>query len=260
MKYLLKLLLCILGVMVAVFLLMILPVLVALLSQMLVDNPNLDWNMAEFVYSWPVAATAMVVFFIVVFREPLSAKLADLLKVQWLGGKAEFQPPPEKQEVPQPTKEALTTGWETLEYERVAEKTAPVEMSIIRNAGAQPEAQRYFWFVLWHFERVWARIYKSQIELLQFLSLHPATLNDTHIMFYDRHKSRIISSPDSRLKSFLLSRTTDSETDYFRDYLGFLQAMDLISVENETVAITPIGKGFLGFLPVYRYSPEARIL
>lgn len=239
-----------------------LPLLCMYLGDWLFSSPGLGTEIAGLVYSWPVVVVVIAALFMYTFREAIANLIRRGFRYERDGHVIDTR---EEQRPSPPDTERLASslGKEPLsaEYESLAEKLAPIEFKYLRSKQVPPESQRYLWFLYWHYERTWLRIYRSQVELLQALKEESVSVEHVKLSFFKTHRVRVMESPDSDARRTILAKSSSDPEAYFREYLSFLSAMELISVDlgKATVSITPAGRGFLGYMGVYMYYPHMKM-
>lgn len=126
------------------------------------------------------------------------------------------------------------------------DKTIENETSISKVDGLQNKYDRIYKYaktlvLVKNAERIYSLIYGSQIRLLQRLN-HTTTETKNDLKFYY----------DTALKNY----PNLYETYSYESYLSFLSNNELITIINENVTITTIGKDFLRYIIEANLSTE----
>ena len=203
------------------------------------ETSNIVLQYLKVFLSWPVITLALVIFFIKLFKDPISDFIRRLIKGEAYGVKFQASSPAEqKKEAEKKEAEEIPQIQSENELERYV-KDNPKEA--IKNII---DISRKF-----RFERIFNIIYGTQINLLVHLNTKGET-GDKYINLFSYYNDYIARS---RLYSAKIE-----------DYFGFLHSMQLIEFFGEgtnfSVRITPEGAHFLSYIrsecpATFNYKP-----
>lgn len=183
----------------------------------------------KIILSWPVITAIAIIYFLRLFKEPISDFLSRLVKGQVYGVTVEATTPSEQR------KEVQETS--------VPKPQADIEKYISENPQ---EVLKEYARVLngYWFERGYNLIYGTQIALLEHL-LSKGVDGDFYVNVFPFYQN-------------FLNRSNLTTTQ-MADYLGFLRDMKFIDITSDgddlRVKITPYGVDFLSYIKgQYPYS------
>lgn len=172
--------------------------------------------------SWPVVSAIVIVFFLKLFKEPLSNLFRRIVRGQVYGVSLEASNPSEQRKE---IKEGPTPQSQEAIEKYIKENPKEVIRDYLRVFNG-------YWF-----ERAYNLIYGTQVNLLEHLTTK-GTEGDSYInlfMFYNE----------------FLNRSQFSSTQ-MADYIGFLVDMKFVELfgegSNLRVKITPYGVDFLSYI------------
>jgi len=232
------------------------PLAVAAVARRMGSTHELGIEAARLVYGWPVIVGVCVIVFLVTFRSPLHAFLRGVRRLKAGGVEMET----EQQALPttdlDPRKGEVT--WEKW-FLDLGSKLSTIDREVIGQLGKMQQQAFTQWIQRWWFEKVWGRIYATQVGLVELLAAQPAAdavAVENAIMLFERHvEERIAANPP--MGEFL--KTQEQKGAYFVQWLGFLESARLIEVRDKSVARTPLTVEFVAYMRAEGYTRQMRM-
>jgi len=210
--------------------------------------------------SWPIMGSAIAFTILIVFKESLSEWMRRWTKAKF--GGVEFESPMSEQaKLPSGDKDPRKgeISWDEWAHQ-MKKKFSPKEAEIVQNLGEKQQELIDRIFHAWWFEKIWGRIYNTQLSFLEKLiaantaGLHTKDMEPFFTVY--RYKLRdinpIIRNRAVHETTFLIA-LKDS-------YVSFLQSAMLISIEGDIIKSTKLTKRFLEYLKTQGYDKAMRIL
>lgn len=216
---------------------------------------TIDWQMLlEYIkvfLSWPPIALAITVLFITRFRGAIDDFLKRLIEGNIFGQAFKAVPPPQQSGSTGATEDRLALAAEAapptpppagqvldhLPPELAGDPLAPAAVAYVRSNPAQTVIEYKRVLFAYNSERLFMRIYGTQIALLEFLTLRSDTPAPLSLLaqFHDEHQQKAGS------------------TEYqLRDYVNFLVGFGVVAVFGQENAyeykITQHGVEFLSYI------------
>lgn len=201
--------------------------------------------------SWPPIALVIAVLFIARFRGAIDDFLKRLVEGNIFGQAFKAVPPPQQSgsagakedrlalaaEAVPPTPAPAGQVPDQLPPQLAGDPLAPAAVAYVRNNPAETVIEYKRVLFAYNSERLFMRIYGTQVVLLEFLALRPETPSPMSVLaqFHDEHQQKAGS------------------TEYqLRDYVNFLVGFGVVAVFGQESAyeykITQHGVEFLSYI------------
>lgn len=215
----------------------------------------IDWQMMleyiKVLFSWPPVALVIAILFIAQFRGAIDDFLKRVVEGNILGQAFKAVPPQQSgsagatedrlaiaaEAAPQPTEAQAEQALHQLPPELAGDPQAAAAVAYVRNNPAQTVIEYKRILFAYNAERLFIRIYGTQIALLEFLASRPDTLAPLALLshFHEEHQQKAGS------------------TEYqLRDYVNFLVGFGVVAVSGLENAyeyrITQHGVEFLSYI------------
>ena len=213
---------------------------------------TIDWQMLleyiKVLLSWPPIALVTAILLISRFRGAIDDFLKRLVEGTIFGQAFKAVPPPQQSGSAGVTEDRLalaaeaappisTLAGEVLPPQLAGDPLAPAAVAYVRNNPADTVIEYKRVLFAYNFERLFMRIYGTQIALLEFLALRPDTPAPLSVLaqFHDEHQQKAGS------------------TEYqLRDYVQFLVGFGVVAVFGPENAyeykVTQHGVEFLSYI------------
>ena len=197
---------------------------------------SIDWLVLleyfKVLFGWPPIALVLAILFINRFRRAIDDFLARLVEGNIFGQAFKAVPPPQQSSATAGPEDRLAVAagaasnasgarqqaqQQSLPPELAADPLAPAAISYIEENPAQTLLEYKRVLFSYHSERLFTRIYGTQVALLEYLKTHrdrPSTLSEL-AKFHDEHQQKA-GSAEYQL----------------RDYVGFLVAFGVVAVSG----------------------------
>lgn len=225
------------------------------LNILLDADTSIAVETARLVYSWPVAVTLIAFAFMARFHSSIAQLIARIIRIK--PGEIAFAEPPPQTTVS--VDELIRTTNEIMS-EKGEGQTEPGQEAALWRTRAEEMREN------WHFEWTWARIYSTQLNLVEFLEFNPALQMSAVRLAFDDHKRRLAAAvmQPATMSTYspLYSQLTLDAEAYYAGYVGFLLSARLVSIDatTQTLLQTDLTKKFLDYGRTWGYSKSSRPL
>ena len=230
------------------------PVVLILLVVRTSGNANGGLEIAKLLYSWPVATSIVLIYFLVRYHDSVSSLIVNLARLKF--GKLEIETAQKglPQTLKDPRKGEIT--WEEWLLD-LGRKLTPTDVEVIKTLGSQQQQILLAWIKSWWFEKIWGLIYQTQISFLEHgvRKATPITLPEAMVFYNEHVRLLTASNPDyaRRLES------PEEREVYFASFLGFLESTYLIQKTATEMVMTQLAGEFLGYLAGQNYAKQMRV-
>ena len=216
----------------------------------------IDWQMlleyVKVLFSWPPVALVIAILFVARFRGAIDDFLKRVVEGNILGQAFKAVPPLQQtgslgatedrlaiaaEAAPQPSGAQAQQAQEQLPAELAGDPLAPAAVAYVRSNPAQTVIEYKRVLFAYNAERLFTRIYGTQIALLEFLASRPDAPVPLALLtqFHDEHQKKVGS------------------TEYqLRDYVNFLVGFGVVAVSGQGNAyeykVTQHGVEFLSYI------------
>jgi hypothetical protein len=240
---------------VAVLFLLAAPLGLAGLGKIMGADFELGFEGAKLVYSWPVVTGICIIVFLLGFRQPLGGLTRGVRRVK--AGGVEFESG--QLSLPQTTRDPRKgeIDWEEWQLE-ILSRLSPVDREVIVALGKTQREAFDRLFHNWWFEKVWGRIYGTQVLLLEALSqdrVHGVLDYAAAGAVFEQHIREMTQMNPDRAQWF------DDESKRavgLGQWLGFLQSAYLVQLQQEGVAKTELTGRFIAYMNEQGYTRQMR--
>ena len=217
---------------------------------------TIDWQMpleyAKVLLSWPPVALVIAILFIARFRGAIDDFLKRLVEGNIFGQAFKAVPPPQQATLAGATEDRLALAAEAapqlpqgqvavaagpLPPELAGDPQAPAAIAYVQSNPAQTVIEYKRVFLAYNAERLFNRIFGTQIALMEFLATRPSEPLPLASLtkFHDQHQHR-----------------TGTAEYQLRDYINFLVGFGVVAVSGQensyAYTITQHGVEFLSYI------------
>ncbi len=229
------------------------PLTLALLGRWFGIGPDIGIEAAKLVYAWPVVAGICVVVGVVIFRSPLSQLIGGMRRIKAAG--LEFEA--EQQALPTTARDPRKgdISWEEWFFD-LGKRLTDVDQQVLGELGGLQRDAFKQWIQWWWFEKIWGRIYGTQLVVVEALARGGELSLENVISAFDLHvELRAAVSPEFAEQV----KVPEERRSYFGHWLLFLENARLIERQEARICRTELTQEFIKYMNSQEYIRNMRI-